>query len=565
MATVLNGRYELGEVIGEGGMAITHLANDRLLGRRVAVKVLREHLAEASGFLSRFRSEAQAAARLSHENIAAIYDTGSDQGRHYIVMEYVPGENLKERLRREGPLPVAEAVEIAMQACWALQAAHRAGLVHRDIKAHNLLLTAEGRVKVADFGVARALEELEETTQQGVTVGSPHYLAPEQARGGAVGAQADLYSLGVVLFEMLAGRLPFEAGTPLGVIHQQLYDQPPRLRGLRPEVPPDLAAIVARCLEKEPARRFASAAELLEALLACREQLPEEGVSRVGRERWPLRVWRDCLWRVARAPGWSALLAAVVLLAGVGTAAILTARGAARVPLVVVPRLIGHAPQDARKLLEACRLVYREEKSVTDARVPAGRVARQRPAAETRAARGTEVRVAISLGPGRVIVPIVTQMQEEQARRYLQEAGLAVGKVTRDYHETMPEGIVAATFPPAGQSVRPGSRVDLVVSKGKPPVLGPPPALPPPPGTQVPGKEFSFRFSLPADMGPGRKNVVVELEDSKGKRRLYAEQHAGGQQLPTLRFPLTEAATLRVLLEGSVIYEENLRPGSGSE
>ena len=265
---VLNDRYEIVERIGEGGMAVAYRGRDRLLGRQVAIKVMRPELAASEPFLARFRREARAAAGIIHEHIAAVYDTGSDGPYHYIVMEYVDGESLKHRVRREGPLPLAEALRIATETAEALEAAHQAGVVHRDIKPHNILLGREGQVKVTDFGIAGAAFSAAQA-ETSTIVGSVHYLSPEQARGDAVGPQADLYSLGATLFEMLTGRPPFDGGDRIAILHKHIYDLPPRVTELRPGLPAEVDSIVAHCLEKDLSRRFASARELLSYLGAC--------------------------------------------------------------------------------------------------------------------------------------------------------------------------------------------------------------------------------------------------------------------------------------------------------
>ena len=218
---VLNDRYEILEKIGEGGMAVAYRGRDRVLGRAVAIKVMRPELAADGEFLARFRREARAAAGIIHEHIAAVYDTGSDGPYHYIVMEYVPGESLKARLQRGGPLPLEEALRIATATAEALEAAHSAGVIHRDIKPHNILLGSEGQVKVTDFGIARAMSGTG-NTETGMILGSVNYVSPEQARGGAVGPQSDLYSLGVTLFEMLTGRPPFDGGERLAIVHKHI-------------------------------------------------------------------------------------------------------------------------------------------------------------------------------------------------------------------------------------------------------------------------------------------------------------------------------------------------------
>ncbi len=261
------GRYRLERRLGVGGMATVQLAFDTRLERNVAVKLLAEHLAEDSNFVSRFRREALAAARLVHPNIVQVFDFGLDEATHrnFIVMEFVDGQSCAEMLREQGSLPVDEAVEILAQSCRGLDYAHRNGVVHRDVKPGNLLRGREGMVKLADFGIAKAAED-SDITKVGSVLGTAAYLAPEQARGEAAGAASDLYALGVVAYQLLAGRLPYDAGSLTDLARLQETGPPPRLDELEPDVPPALASAVAVALHRDPEERYADAAGMEKAL-----------------------------------------------------------------------------------------------------------------------------------------------------------------------------------------------------------------------------------------------------------------------------------------------------------
>jgi eukaryotic-like serine/threonine-protein kinase len=263
---VLADRYELGPVLGQGGMARVHQGLDRQLGRRVAIKVLAPPFDRDGEFVERFQREARAAAGLSHPNIVAVFDSGSDDGTHFIVTELVEGETLADRLGRDGPMPPAEAVAVAVDIARALAAAHARGLIHRDIKPGNVMLLPDGRVKVVDFGIARAAGS-DTLTHTGVVLGSTAYLSPEQAGGQPVDERADLYSLGCVLYEMLTGQVPFSAETPIATMYRHVNEDAAPPSTIAP-VERELENVVLRCLEKDPKRRFASAAELEAALLA---------------------------------------------------------------------------------------------------------------------------------------------------------------------------------------------------------------------------------------------------------------------------------------------------------
>jgi serine/threonine protein kinase/beta-lactam-binding protein with PASTA domain len=254
-----DGRYRVLGRLGVGGMATVYLAEDSSLGRKVALKVMAERYAEDGEFVERFRREAQAAARLNHPNIIAVYDRGEADGRPYIAMEYLQGRTLKQVIQKEGQLPPERAIAIAMQVLAGLRYAHEHGVVHRDVKPHNVLVGDDGRIKVTDFGIAHAGDP--QMTEVGSIVGTAQYLSPEQARGRTVGPQTDIYSLGVVLYEMLAGRVPFEGDSSVAIAMQHVSDPPPPLQALAPQVPDSLALVVAHAMLKEPSQRYGSADE----------------------------------------------------------------------------------------------------------------------------------------------------------------------------------------------------------------------------------------------------------------------------------------------------------------
>jgi serine/threonine-protein kinase len=270
-------RYELEELVGTGGMSSVFRARDRQLDRRVAIKILHEHYATDPEYLERFRREARAVAKLSHPNIVTVIDRGDDDGRQYIVFEHVEGENLKELVLRTGRLPVRRALELALAVADGLSFAHDHGLVHRDVKPQNVLLSREGEVKVTDFGIARSLHMDHGVTQTGTVLGTGEYLAPEQASGKPVSAATDVYSLGVVLWELLAGDVPFVGENFVAVALRHVNEPPPHLHERRPDVSPRLAAAVERSLAKDPSRRFPSMAAFAKELRACLAEVEGEG------------------------------------------------------------------------------------------------------------------------------------------------------------------------------------------------------------------------------------------------------------------------------------------------
>jgi predicted Ser/Thr protein kinase len=332
-------RYELEELVGTGGMSSVFRAHDRQLERRVAIKILHEHYADDPEYLERFRREARLVAKLSHPNIVTVIDRGDDDGRQYIVFEHVDGENLKELVLRSGRLPVRRALELALAVADGLAFAHEHGLVHRDVKPQNVLLNREGDVKVTDFGIARSLHMDHGVTQTGTVLGTGEYLAPEQASGQPVSPATDVYSLGVVLWELLAGDVPFVGENFVAVALRHVNEAPPHLRERRPDVSPRLDAAVERALAKDPARRFPSMAAFAKELRAClaepegdtaappEDDLARTLVARPARSPGPAHVRRRHPARSRRRPLIYALLAlvaagaafaAVVLLGGAG-------------------------------------------------------------------------------------------------------------------------------------------------------------------------------------------------------------------------------------------------------
>jgi len=270
---VVAGRYEIEALCGSGGMSSVFRAHDRLLDRKVALKILHEHHSGDDEYVERFRREARAVAQLSHPHIVTVIDRGHDDGRQFIVFEFVDGENLKELVGRSGRLPVRRALETAIAVADGLAFAHASGLVHRDVKPQNVLVDEEGEIKVTDFGIARSLDVDHGVTQTGTVMGTSNYLSPEQASGKPVTPATDVYSLGIVLWELLAGEVPFPGENFVAVALRHINEQPQDLHELRPDVPPRLAAAVARALAKEPAQRFPSMQAFADALRTCLEEL----------------------------------------------------------------------------------------------------------------------------------------------------------------------------------------------------------------------------------------------------------------------------------------------------
>ncbi|HEV8683599.1 MAG TPA: Stk1 family PASTA domain-containing Ser/Thr kinase [Actinomycetota bacterium] len=475
-ARVLAGRYEIDSVLGEGGMAKVFRGTDKVLGRTVAVKVLAPHFAKDQQFVARFRREAQAAAALNHPNVVSVYDTGSEDGIHWIVMEYVDGRTLKDVIREEGRLLPERAVEIAQSVCMALASAHEKGLVHRDIKPGNIMLTPSGETKVMDFGIARATAGADTLTQTAAVLGTAAYLSPEQAQGKPVDARSDIYAVGCVLFEMLTAHPPFEGESPVAIAYKHVRETPTPPSRFNRDVPKELDAIVLKCLAKNPDNRYQTTREMAEDLhrLARGQPVtatpvlpgdPTEVVSRPMRETQIMRgvppeeeEERRKVWPIALA---AVLVLAALVALGFFLFQLLRPSEAA---LVEVPRVIGETRQEAEQELEQAGFVVRVERDF-NADFARNLVFDQRPPGGTQAEQGSEVTIFVSKGEEQVTVPNLVGKSRQEAEQILSERDLEVGLVTERDDPAEP-GTVLEQSPGAGERVDPGTPVNLIVSSG---------------------------------------------------------------------------------------------------
>ncbi|WP_129672075.1 Stk1 family PASTA domain-containing Ser/Thr kinase [Candidatus Chloroploca sp. Khr17] len=517
---VLDGRYELEQKIGEGGMARIYLGLDRRLNRRVAIKIPHRHFLSEKDFLERFRHEAQAAAMLAHPNIVDIYDVGQDGDVHYIVMEYVDGTDLKTLILREGPLPVARAIDLATQIARGLQAAHRAGMIHRDIKPQNVIVTHDGQAHVTDFGVAKSHLSTA-LTETGISFGTVDYLSPEQAQGRPATAQSDIYALGIVLYEMVTARLPFTGDNAVAVAMKHVSEAPVPPRRLNPAIPPGLEALILRALAKDPAQRPRDAQEFINLLsnysqlaqqattmnpslaqttIATPPVRPSSGTSSSGRFPVPPAP-RSTPARAPRqeGPGCGVFLVGMLVLGvlvgmiylfnsgmfngfigslwGAGgnrptptvpSAVTPTSAPDAPTPTVSldvgIPNLIGLSVEAAETSLRQLQLepVRRE---AFDATVAAGQVMSQEIAPGTLVLPGERVTFTVSLGPQLVEVPDLIRTPAAIARSRLTGVGLGV-EVVETPSTTIDAGFVIGQTPGPGLRIPQGQVVVLTVSQG---------------------------------------------------------------------------------------------------
>jgi eukaryotic-like serine/threonine-protein kinase len=490
--TLFDGRYRVLRRLGRGGMADVYLAEDEQLGRRVAIKILNDRHAADEQFVERFRREATNAAGLSHPNIVSIYDRGEAEGTYYIAMEYLDGSTLKEIVTRRGPLPIGEAIGFAREILDALRFAHRKGIVHRDIKPHNVMCDDDGRVKVTDFGIARA--GASQMTEAGSIIGTAQYLSPEQARGGAVDHRSDLYSVGVVLYELLTGEVPFSGDTPVEIAMKHLSTVPKPPSALRPDIQPPLDQIVLRALAKDPAERFPSAEDMDAELARVAEGYPAS------------QETAD---------------AATQVLAGAG----LGATAISSAPTMITKQPPVAPPPPAYR--PPSRGYYYEEpprRSIWPWIVVGLLIL----------AAGGAVwlawgKVQDELNKNEAIaVPNVVGIKEILAVRKLREAGLTVtsgsngeSSIKRVPHPTVPEGVVISQDPQAGDKVAKGKLVSLQVSTGAPSATVP----------DVRGKSQIDAIEQLASRGLSAK--AFNVPSSKPQGTVVAQDPAPGKSVPT--------------------------------
>lgn len=490
----LGGRYEVEQRIGGGGMAVVYKAHDNLLNRTVALKLLRSQFGHDDEFINRFRREAQAAASLSHPHVVNVYDVGEEDEIQYIVMEYVEGQTLKELITQEGPLNIEDAIQIASQICDALEHAHHNHIIHRDIKPHNILIGKRGRIKVTDFGIARAVTSAT-ITHTGSVIGSVHYFSPEQARGGISGEKSDIYSLGIVLYEMVTGKVPFSGDSPISVALKHLQEEIVPPRQMNPDIPQSVENVIFRALVKDPLHRYQSAKEMQRDLRTCLnperlnepkfvvdhddeeatrvipaitpdmlnqfEGEPSEEHGPVPKDTPPI-IQGKPERRWLKSIGWISFLSLFFIVALYGFNFLISIF---YVPEVVTPRVENMQLEEALKDLKDKDLKYVIEEKFND-EIPKGMIIRQSPSPGMRVKQNSDITLYVSKGQQQMPMPDLIALPERHIEVKL--AKFAKVKIERKPSNEYASGMVMAQEPPAGTMVSP-SQTDVIitVSKGK--------------------------------------------------------------------------------------------------
>jgi serine/threonine-protein kinase len=477
--TLVDGRYRVLQRLGSGGMADVYCAEDTHLGRRVALKVLHRRFAQDQEFVERFRREAKSAARLNHPNVVGVFDRGEHEGTYYIAMEYLEGRTLKEIVAAEAPLAQERVIDLGLQILQAAGFAHSHGVIHRDFKPHNVIVDDAGHAKVTDFGIARA--GASEMTETGSIMGTAQYLSPEQAQGHAVTATSDIYSIGVMLYEMLAGRLPFEGDSAVAVALKHLSEPPAPISQWRPDIHPALEAVVMAALAKDPAHRWQSAEDLAAGLEAARSQIEagsNGGQDTAGFAPIPMPVADETAptqLAPATAPvvvdeaeprrerRWPWYAIGALALALVAVLAYLVLSGVLAADKKQVPRVTGKQLVAARAVMEKAGFDVETER--VQSAQPFDQVLDQDPNGGEEADEGSTVTLEVSGGPGEVLVPAVENLTEVQAVREIHKAGLEV-TTDPEFSDKVKKGNAIRTVPKEGASVTKGTRVRLLVSQG---------------------------------------------------------------------------------------------------
>lgn len=533
---LLAGRYELIEKIGEGGMAIVYKAKCRLLNRYVAIKILRPEFTKDEQFVENFRRESQAAAGLSHPNIVSVYDVGQEGNIHFIVMELVEGKTLSKLIEEKGRLDYKEAINITRQVASALSLAHKNQIVHRDIKPHNILITNTGVAKLADFGIAKAVSASTIIGGNNKVMGSVHYFSPEQARGAYVDERSDIYSLGIVLYEMLTGKVPFDGDNPISIALMHINDPMPPVSAEVPGIPPQLEKIIMKATDKYQTNRYRTADEMIEDLdniefitkvmgqkaftIAGEEEKEQPAVSvhpereRTHRKSEPAGNTEESDKTLERAnkisTGFIIGAVAVLVIAGIIGLGALLGWFSGDIEEIKVPNFVGRTFEEAQALAQETGLEIARGEDVYSPDQEEGKITSQNPTADSVVSPGKLITVYVSKGKKDGVVPKIVGMDYKQASEYLKTFGFELG-IVKTESSTLPENVIIEQSVEEGSTASKGTKIDVTVSDGK-------------------GKET---VKMPNLIGktPDEANAIIDTEGLKLGDATYEETTTTAQNL----------------------------------
>lgn len=533
---LLAGRYELIEKIGEGGMAIVYKAKCRLLNRYVAIKILRPEFTKDEQFVENFRRESQAAAGLSHPNIVSVYDVGQEGNIHFIVMELVEGKTLSELIEEKGRLDYKEAINITRQVASALSLAHKNQIVHRDIKPHNILITNTGVAKLADFGIAKAVSASTIIGGNNKVMGSVHYFSPEQARGAYVDERSDIYSLGIVLYEMLTGKVPFDGDNPISIALMHINDPMPPVSAEVPGIPPQLEKIIMKATDKYQTNRYRTADEMIEDLdniefitkvmgqkafnIAGEEEKEQPAVSvhpereRTHRKSEPAGNTEESDKTLERAnkisTGFIIGAVAVLVIAGIIGLGALLGWFSGDSEEIKVPNFVGSTFEKAQALAQETGLEIARGEDVYSPDQEEGKITSQNPTADSVVSPGKLITVYVSKGKKDGVVPKIVGMDYKEASEYLKTFGFELG-IVKTESSTLPENVIIEQSVEEGSTASKGTKIDVTVSDGK-------------------GKET---VKMPNLIGktPDEANAIIDTEGLKLGDATYEETTTTAQNL----------------------------------
>ena len=533
---LLLGRYEIIEKIGEGGMAVVYKAKDRLLNRYVAIKILRPEFVKDEQFVENFRKESQAAAGLSHPNIVNVYDVGKEGNIHFIVMELIDGKPLSQVIDEKGRLDYKEAISIARQVASALSLAHKNQIIHRDVKPHNILITSTGTAKLADFGIARAVSKASIAEGSEKIMGSVHYFSPEQARGAYVDERSDIYSLGIVLYEMLTGKVPFDGDNPISIALMHINDPMPSVSSQVPGIPPQLEKVIEKATDKYQSNRYKTADEMIEdldnidfitkvmgsSIFESQLEKKDEDISDAIKEAEDVKKREDEKKPVNKTKLFIIIASVIIVIAGIIGAGAMLGWFSGDNDEVEVPDFKGMTLEEAQIEAEKYGLKVEEGDQVYSPDQEEGKITSQTPGKGAKVSKGKVITVNISLGKKDGVVPNIVDMDYKEAKAYLKDFGFELGMVVK-VKSTKPENTVITQSVEAGSTADKGTVIYVEVSDGKGKEMKEVPYLI--------GKDVDTAKSEIIAAGFKVGNIYYEESDEYPKNTITSQQYKSGEEL----------------------------------